>query len=174
MRTLFYLPLLLLLTAILNEETVAQKRTTLPQTEFGMETPIKKPMPVPQKIVTAFDIDRSLLTASLIDLNNDKQPELLVQSSAGANVTEFRIYRKVRGSWRQVLATIAHSVWVDKKPNRGFRNINIAAASAVTVWQSTYKFNGAKYLPAVCTEQRSGKDKKPRNIPCGAAEKPYR
>lgn len=168
MNTFLYLPLLFIFAVVFGHPAIAQKNASRQQTEFGAETKIQKHYPVPQMMSAEFETTLDQLAASLVDLNGDKTLELLVQRLYGANVTEFRFYRKVRGKWQLVLDTIAHTVWVEKTADNRFRRISIAAASAQTGWGSTYKFNGRSYKPTACYEEWLGAKKRKRiYMTCG-------
>ena len=108
------------------------------------------------------------LEASLIFLNYDTKPELLVQGPLGANVTTFRLYRHINGRWDEVLNTVAHDLLIERRVTNGYHNIATACMTAVTLSEATFKFNGRRYSPHNCTVMEMGNPKAhKRHVPCG-------
>ena len=151
------------------------------QSSFGIETPIQKPYRVPNAVVAAIKSQleyelRGQLEGSLVYLNNDRKAELLVQGNAGANITSFWLFRRSHGEWKQILQTVAAWVAIENSRRKGFRNVSILAASAVTAWGSQYRFNGSRYVPVRCWEEAmGGKNRRKGYFRCsGDSIKPYR
>lgn len=157
------------------------------QTSFGMEMKIKKSQRIPRYIVkqiikneesfAAGDIDdlSKRLKGSLVNLNNDRKPDLFVQGDDGANITGFWLFRNAGAKWELIL--YSRAAWLDIKnvKSKGFRNVEIHAASAVRMWGSRYEFDGAKYIPKRCWEEiETGKKIKREYFQCsGSLMKPY-
>lgn len=171
-----------------------QRRAVAPrlQTEFDMESPIKRRVKVPRYVVEqmgrAERAERAGVPAdfangaegALMNLNDDGRDDLLVRADPGANITGFWLFRNTGRRRELVLYTVAASLSVKKTRTNGFHDVEVVAASAVKGWQAFYKFDGAKYKPGGCWERDLGVGKdgewgKPRRIPCSGGDvKPYR
>ncbi len=116
---------------------------------------------------------------TLVNLNDDKRDDLLVRADSGANITGFWLFRNMGRGWELFLFTVAADLFIRKTRTGGFHDVRIAAASAVTGWEATYKFDGTKYKPGACAEHDLGAGKngewgKGRRVKCGGDVKPYR
>lgn len=157
------------------------------QTTFAMEEEIKKPHSIPKYVVreiirndensqaSDFADFSGRLKGALVNLNNDRRPDLLVQGDPGANITGFWLFRNAGGKWKMVFYTRA--AWLDllKTSNRNFYDVEIHAATAVKMWGSLYKFDGRRYVPQKCWEEaESGKKSQRKYYRCsGSSVKPY-
>ncbi|HEU5237263.1 MAG TPA: hypothetical protein VFU37_08995, partial [Pyrinomonadaceae bacterium] len=90
---------------------------------------------------------------SLVNLDNDGRPDLLVQGDDGANITGFWLFHNSKHRWKLVLATRALGLSLEKTYTNGLRDVTIEAASAVTLWGAKYEFLLDKYVPRKCWEQ---------------------
>lgn len=157
------------------------------QTSFGMETEIKRKHLIPRYVVEQIikneecfsmeEIDSlsKKIEGSLINLNDDGKSDLFVQGDNGANITGFWLFRSSGGKWRLVLYSRAAWFDIKKTLTKGFHDIEIRAASAVTMWGSIYKFNGITYVPKLCWAADLGRRGEKRSYSkCpGSSIKPY-
>lgn len=151
------------------------------QVSFGMEESIERPVRVPQYVIR--EIIRSeehiafmdRFEGTLVNLNNDGRPDLLVQGDPGANITGFWVFRNTGRKWQLVLYTRALSLNLERTYRNGFRDVSVVAASAVMSFGADYRFNSRRYVPRRCGEQRIEEGARRRYISCsGDPAKPYR
>ena len=158
------------------------------QISFGVETDIKKTHRIPRYVIeqivqneknfSAADIAplSERIKGALVNLNNDNKPDLFVQGDDGANITGFWLFRNANGKWKMVLYSRAAWLQLSKNLTNNFRNVQIQAASAATLWGTTYKFDGVKYVAKSCWEADLSKRKQTKKyFQCsGSSVKPYR
>ena len=185
---LLYLKWCLALLVIVTVSSICfgQNHSAKTQTFFGLEEKIKRPVKVSKDIqwqiiqheggISDADIVRfsSGLKGSQINLNDDGEPDFLVQGDDGANITGFWVFISKNGKKKLVLASRAAWLTIGTKRRKGMRNISIAAASATTLWTADYLFNGKRYFPTYCSEEPINEPKKKKRITCSDSDKPYR
>lgn len=128
------------------------------QMTFGMETPIRAPRGVPAYVLRQMaeagdEVKPESVEGSLVNLNNDGKPDLIVQGDGGANVTGYWVFHSVGGRWVLVLHVRAFGLSVDKTFTNGYRDISASAMTAVTIMGATYNFDLEKYRPRECWNQ---------------------
>lgn len=137
-----------------------------------METPFKRRVQVPHYVVEQIAraeradgkaLDREAANfagqieqAAIVNLNDDRRPDLIVEGDGGANITGFWLFRHTGRRWELVLSTRAAGLSIGKVKTNGYRDVTIEAASAVTLWSSIYKFRSGRYVPFRCWEQQLG------------------
>src|SRR2546423_13682058 len=157
-----------------------RKRARQPaiQTSFGSETPIRRPSKLPKDVLQQLvnenteQLKRCLETdggsdtdlqeyfvASMIDINNDGHPDLLVQAGKyclqGAHNTAFWIFTKadqeIAPGYKLVFSK--QTDWIDvlKTSTNGYRDIQAADHTAIEIFTTVWKFNGSKYQPRACS-----------------------
>ena len=185
MNRFFYYLLIVSATFLLG--LIEAQAQTGKQTSFGMETDIKRKYRIPRAVIAQIvkneelysteDINRlaEKLEGSLVNLNRDRQPDLFIQGDNGANITGFWLFRNMGSKWKMVL--YSRAAWLDIKRTltKGFYDVEIHAASAVTMWGSVYKFDGVKYVPRGCWESDMQQRRQKKNYyRCsGSSKKPY-
>lgn len=136
------------------------------QVVFNAEDAIQHPVGVPAEVLqllrrdernrtclednqSADDIPPTWFTASEIDLNNDKEKDLIVKANNpclfGANIDPFWVFRKSTDGYELVLRVHTLSLEVLDISTRGYRDIRTQAATAKEVLTTMYKFDGNKY-----------------------------
>lgn len=169
------------------------------QTSFGAEEKIKHRAKIPRAILASLKTDERVkdclaendkskgkfetwFSAAQVNLNGDAQSDYVVKPENaclfGANIVPFWIFRKNGGKYDLMIH--AYSLGLDVLPGKtkGYRDVEIFAASATIGFGAKYKFDGKKYVPKGCYEQlldQSLREGKKKYIPCsGSVEKPYR
>jgi hypothetical protein len=139
-------------------------------TTFQMEEPIASPKKISSAVLrqilrsddTLLWVDetiahlRTRINGTFIDLNGDRIKDFLVQGTDGANITGFWIFRNVGGRQRLVLYTRALGIYLLRDRHHGFRDIDVGAATAVTLCRTLYRFNGNHYIPKRCWTENMG------------------
>ena len=191
--------LILCVAAILLPPSVpapAAQRRVARQTEFGMDTPIRRKVRVPgyvlQQMMEAIRRQGYTVTAetvadiaseargSLVNLDDDGRDDLLVQGDPGANITGFWLFRNAGRRWGLVLYAVAHNLTIKRGLTRGYHDVEVVALSAAKGWGANYEFDGTRYKPAGCWERDLGVGKDglwgpPKSVECSGSDvKPYR
>lgn len=143
--------------------SIAQQKE---QTIFGAETEIASPVNVPEDVLEALRSDKrnqtclaenesakkivaSWFSASKIHLNSDGLPDLVVTATNpclfGANLHPFWIFRKTPRGHKLVLSVSALGLEVLSTRSKGYRNIRTTVATATTVGNTVFRFDGIKY-----------------------------
>ena len=174
----------------LRIKNVVEKKEKKYQTSFSIEQDIKNSVEIPKYVfdqIIKADKDtygkneqqkrlKQTSNADYINLNNDNKPDLIVIGDLGANIGGFWIFRNIKNRWQLILETRTHSLDILKTKTNGYYRINITAMSAVTLWESVYKFNNENYLAKDCYETDLSQTEAVRKyFSCsGSTEKPYR
>jgi hypothetical protein len=153
-----------------SEETDQQST----QTTFGAELEIRHPVNVPadvlrflrqdQRIQTRLgkrkspeNLSASWFAASEIDLNDDGQPDLVLQAVNphlfGANLVPFWIFQKTSKGEKLILSVNALGLEVLDTKTNSYNNIRTTKATAKEILSATYEFDGDKY-----EERRSSRE----------------
>lgn len=153
-------------------------RSVKEQTSFGSETPIKRRVKLPKDVLeqlASFDdgyVERcqesefsrepnisNHFAASPININNDRQQDLLVQAQTlcfmGAHNTTFWMFAKVEQrllpGYDLVFTLRADFLSVLKTSTNGYRDLETASHTALELYSTVWKFDGQKYQPRLCT-----------------------
>jgi hypothetical protein len=173
--------LLLVIASLMCPFTYGQRRRTRQakeQTSFGSETPITRPVKLPKDVLeqlSEFDDGRlkqcqksefgresditKHFAASAVNINNDGQQDLIVQAQTlcfmGAHNTTFWVFAKVEQrlfpGYDLIFAERADFLGVLKTSTNGYRDIETASHTALELYTTTWKFDGQKYQPRLCT-----------------------
>ena len=163
------------------------------QTRFGVEEPIRRPVRIPAPILRMLRRDeqvqqcfqndenrgsdiRSWFVASAMNLNDDRQPDLIVKLSdnaplclIGANVGPFWVFSntgQIGEGYELVLSESGLGLTILNAKSNGYRNIEMgAAAGAAFLSVSIYRFDGQVYQRRECTRTNL-RTKKTVRIPC--------
>src|SRR5216684_8749474 len=173
--TTFAITLLFCSFAFAQEKRVRQP---VVQTSFGVEERVKRPVRLPRDVLqqlvneNAEQLKNCLQTdgvaeadlpkyfvASAIDINNDGQPDLVVQAGKyclqGAHNTAFWVFTKagqeIAPGYELVFSR--HTDWLEvlKTSTNGYRDIQAAGHTALEIFSTVWKFDGTKYKPRACT-----------------------
>ena len=93
-------------------------------------------------------IPRSWLMASEIHLDGPDEKDIVVVAAGhlmGANVTTFWILRPTDHGFAVLLTAPAHDLYIKGTRSNGYRDIEMAAATAVRVSTVTFRFDGNRY-----------------------------
>jgi hypothetical protein len=136
------------------------------QTIFGAELEVKRPVTVPfdvlrilrndERIQTRLgkrespdDLSASWFAASEIELNDDSQPDLILQAVNphlfGANLVPFWLFQKTPKGYKLIFSVDALGLEVLKTKTNNYRNIHSTKATAKEILNATYEFDGDKY-----------------------------
>lgn len=97
---------------------------------------------------------------SEVHLHTDREKDIIVMGTGpvlGANVTTFWIFRPKNGKFESLLnpAAAALDLEVKKTRSKGYRDIELFSATAITVSTVLCRFDGSTYKPANCSLQPS-------------------
>lgn len=181
-------------------QTKPHKSTgSVEQTSFGAEEKIRRRAKIPAAILKSLKTDERVkdclaendkskgkfetwFSAAQVNLNGDAQSDFVVKPENaclfGANIVPFWVFRSGGGKYDLMVHAYSLSLEVLPIKTRGYRDIEIFAASATTGFGAKYKFDGKNYVPKSCYEQPLGeslREGRKKYISCsGSAEKPYR
>ena len=174
----FILPVFLFL-SVCGQSRRPVKRVAVykEQTSFSSEEKVSRPVKLPQSILKQLaeyddgqlgkcQQDKSMrrpgiashFTASKIDLDGDKRPDLLVQAQTscfmGAHNTTFWIFTG-KGTDAAPAYELVFDIAVDflnvlKTSTNGYRDIETASHTAVELYTIEWKFDGQKYQKSEC------------------------
>jgi len=146
------------------------------QTNFGSETEINNKVKVPGDVLEQLgEYENGRLkecqsgnwaeknqsdhfAASRININGDKQSDLIVQAQTlcfmGAHNTTFWIFteigQRLSPGYELAFDTRADFLRVLKTSTNGYRDIETASHTAVELFTTLWKFDGQKYQPREC------------------------
>lgn len=163
-------------TTLLSQSNRASRN--IEQVSFGSETPISKPVKLPQSVLEQlsefnnrrladcqrmFDLRESNISkhfaASALRMNDDNEQDLMVQAQTrcfmGAHSTTFWIFAKVEQrlfpGYDLIFSASTDWLEVMKTYTNGYRDIQTAGHTALEVYTTIWRFDGQKYQPRECT-----------------------
>lgn len=157
------------------------------QNSFSSEEKVSSPVKIPQTILKQLaEYDDGQLekcqqdkltrkpniaahfAASKINLNDDKQPDLIVQAQTlcfmGAHNTTFWIFTKSNRKYDLAFDIAVDYLKILDTSSKGFRNIETASHTAVELYTINWKFDGEKYRQSECTVR--GENDKVTKVEC--------
>lgn len=165
----------ILLTITVVSSVPAQRRSRKVQTDFGSETPLTRPIKIPgnvlaelvklenEQLMRCNDNRKTGLVkyfkASAIDINGDGLQDLIVQAGEyclqGAHNTPMWIFTRIgqRLAPGHELIFTTRTDWLEilNSSSNGYRDIKTAGHTALEVFTTVWKFDGATYQPRACT-----------------------
>ncbi|MGH9560667.1 MAG: hypothetical protein ACRD3S_04360, partial [Terracidiphilus sp.] len=107
----------------------------------------------------------------LIDLNQDRVPEVVAQGMADCSATgncSFWIFQKTSHGYKLLLNGFGQTFTIQEASTNGFRDIVVAEHdSAFESGLTVYRYRGGKYEEAACYDAKFSEDsKEPRVAPC--------
>src|SRR5262245_29033087 len=93
-------------------------------------------------------LPKSWLMASEVHLAGPDEKDIVVVAAGhliGANATTFWILRPTDHSFAVLLAAPAHDLFIKDTRSNGYKDLEIAAATAVRVSTLTFRFDGNRY-----------------------------
>jgi hypothetical protein len=177
--------------AIQRKGRAAEER----QGTFGSEITVKRPAPVPGEILrrlirenkrelqSCLETDgageadlRQYFVASALHLNGDGRLDLIVQPSKyclqGAHNTEFWFFTSSgnpnAGGYKLSFSTRSDLLEVLGTSSHGYRDIRASGHTAIYMFSTTWRYDGRRYRPAVCTREDLETDKVVR-VKCSPA-----
>jgi hypothetical protein len=93
-------------------------------------------------------LPRSWLMASEVHLDGPREKDIVIVAAGhlmGANVTTFWILRPTDHGFAILLTAPAHDLFIKGTRSNGYRDVEIAAATAVRVSTVTFRFDGNRY-----------------------------
>jgi hypothetical protein len=164
---------LILLTTFSAALAKGQRPHPSEQTEFSAEdATVHKPAEIPQAVMTLLSKDAwvhdtlgdqnlpadklpsTWFCASTIHLGSASEVDFVVVGEgplAGGNVVTFWVFLATPNGYRLVLEQPAHDLTIKRTRNKGYRDIEASAESAVTFYSALFRFDGDVY------KKRSGK-----------------
>ena len=146
----------------------AQRHAQPEQREFSAEDEgVQRSVAIPQSvldILTKDEMVRNILesevpplkspppswfSASEVHLAGPNEKDLVVVGAGklrGANVVTFWVFRPVAGGYDLVLTAASHDLSVKKARWKGYREIELSAATAVEFFSTTFRWDGTKYV----------------------------
>jgi|SRR5882672_723174 len=136
------------------------------QTIFGPEEEIKHSVNVADDVLQILRHDKRIQTrlgegqssesmsaswfaASAIDLNDDGQPDLIVQAVNqhlfGASLVLFWVFQKIQQGQKLILSVDALGLEVFQTKTNSYKNIRTTKATAKEVFSTLYEFDGDRY-----------------------------
>ncbi len=137
------------------------------QTEFSAEDAgVKHPVPVPDEVLSILrrddrvknelesadiapeELPNSWFSASEIALGGPGEKDLIVVAEGplvGANVDTFWVFIHRDKAYALVFTIPVHDLVVKKSRTNGYRNLDVMAATAVTVTTASFRFDGHQY-----------------------------
>jgi hypothetical protein len=135
------------------------------QTVFDLEGNIRKEVAVPADIIAVLKSEQQVdacfrekgegvneaewFAASEIDLNGDRQMDLIIKAKdgclLGANQGPFWVFQKMRDGYQQILAADGLQLAVLPKKVNSFRQIKISKVVSMKPASRTYSFKSGKY-----------------------------
>lgn len=159
--------MILCLCAVVAPAIAQGNGRTREQTRFGLEEPVKRPARIPADVLRLLGRDERVqarladestrplqvparwFAASVIQLNNDRLPDLVVKAEDaglfGANIGPFWVFRNTGRGYALALRVDTLGLEVLPGRTRGYRNIRTQAASARQVFTRNFAFNGRSY-----------------------------
>jgi hypothetical protein len=154
--------------ALTAGETNAQrnKHFEREQLQFGAEVAVKRPVEVPQDVLSILREDKrnqtclkegespasipsSWFVGSRVHLKGDGDPDLVVSARNsclfGANLVPFWIFRNTPHGYDLILSISALGLDILETRTRGYRDIRASAATATTTQTIIFKFGGDEY-----------------------------
>jgi hypothetical protein len=119
-------------------------------------------------------------TEKVIDLNNDGKKEIIIRGIEGSflcggtgNCGEW-IFEKIGKDYRQLLNASALSLTVKKEKTRNYNDIFTKGHfSAAETYETTYKFNGKKYIESNCNFVAYSSEDKKSVMTCKEKDKEF-
>jgi hypothetical protein len=138
------------------------------QSSFNAEeVRVKRPVRVPASVIRivsqdpavqellkdepGHELPQAWLSASEVHLGGSREKDLVVMGTGmlrGANVTPYWVFGPVEGGFRLLLATGGHDLKIKNTRSRGYRDLNVLAATAVDFSEVFYQYDGAAYKKA--------------------------
>jgi hypothetical protein len=140
------------------------------QTHFSAEDEgVKHPVPIPADVMAILRVDESvenataylesdgftsseltskLFSASKIALGSSRQEDLIVVAEGplrGANVTTFWIFFHGGEGYTLAFKFFAHDLIVKESRSNGYRDLEMLEATAATVTDISFRFDGREY-----------------------------
>lgn len=103
------------------------------------------------------ELPEAWLSASEVHLGGSQEKDLVVMGTGmlrGANMTPFWVFGPTDGGFRLLLATGGHDLEIKSTRSRGYRDINVLAATAVDFSKVFYQYDGAAYKTATRKVER--------------------
>jgi hypothetical protein len=156
------------------------------QDTFGSEVTVERPVPVPVEILGRLIRDNveelkscletdglseadlhQYFVASALHLNGDGRLDLLVQPDKyclqGAHNTGFWIFtssgKAAGGGYKLAFSTRSDLLEVLRASSHGYRHIRTSGHTAIYMFSTTWRYDGRRYRPTVCTHEDLETDK---------------
>lgn len=152
-----------------NPQTTSEPDTE-EQSSFGVEDELERPVKTPKDVLAVLRKDQDVkdclqsaqengeepsdlstwFAASKIDLNNDRQPDLVIKPDYwclhGASAGPFWVFHHTEQGYVLVLKAGGMGLHILKTQTKGFRNIETSSVvGSENVSTQTYQFDGRQY-----------------------------
>lgn len=173
-------------TAMTHAPVMARTQRTL-QTDFDLESPLTRIVPVPlavlHQLATHPDVREFLdggsasaaevlgaFEAAPAHINTDGVEDLVVRNSRlnGANIGPFWLFTRTAHGYKLVFFTRSLGISILRPAAGGYHDLKASSATAVTLYETRYQFDGRAYQLKKCTRTDSSTGKA-MPIPCGKA-----
>jgi hypothetical protein len=171
-------------TTMSQTPSMAQLKT---QTAFDLESPMTRMVRVPPAVlhqlaahhdVREFLDGRSGSEAEVLSafeaapahINTDGEEDLVVRNSRlnGANIGPFWLFTRTAQGYKLVFFTRSLGVSILRPVAAGYHDLKVSSATAVTLSQTRYRFDGKAYKPKECTRTDLSTERTVR-VPCSDA-----
>jgi hypothetical protein len=171
-------------TAIPHTSSMAQKQFSS-QASFDLESPMTRTVRVPpvvlDQLAAHHDVQEFLqgqreatadvlsgFEASPAHIDTDGAEDLMVRNLRldGANIGPFWLFTRTDHGYKLVFFTRSLGISILRPVARGYHDLKVSSATAVTLYETRYRFDGRAYKPKECTRTDLSTEKAVR-IPCG-------
>lgn len=144
-------------------------KSTLPQTRFGAEEEIVRPVKLPNEVIQILRSDErgqecfgggtegkippvwlKAFKGSKIDLNADHLQDLIVMPKDaclyGANIVPYWVFLQTPKGYEMVLSDYSLGFEVLKTRTNGYLDLESTSATAVEVFSNVFMFDGKQYV----------------------------
>jgi hypothetical protein len=170
-------------TAMTLTPSKAQKQLSS-QTSFDLESPMTRILRVPPAVLDQLaahhdvreflDVQRGSETdvlgafeAAPAHINTDGAEDLVVRNSRlnGANIGPFWLFTRTAHGYELVFFTRSLGVSILRPVAAGYHDLKVGSATAVTLSETRYRFDGRAYKPKKCTRTDLSTDRTVQ-VPC--------
>jgi hypothetical protein len=140
-----------------NSDRQTQQEGPREQTEFGADSDLDRPIPLPKAALDALrsalkatpeELPGEELKASEIHLADTAETDLIVPRLAGSHTAFFYILRQTASSYKLIFDSGGDAMTVLQSRSHGYRDVKVWGFTQAGRSQSTviYKFNGVQYV----------------------------
>lgn len=156
-------------TAMSHAPSMAQKQAS-PQTSFDLESPMTRTVRVPPAVLDqlaahhdvreVLDIQREAeadvlgaFEAAPAHINTDGEEDLVVRNWRlnGANIGPFWLFTKTEHGYELAFFTRSLGLSILRPVAAGYHDLEVSSATADTLSETRYRFDGRAYKPKKCT-----------------------